>query len=51
MSTYKSEFLRVLESRGFIHQASEPEALDQRAAAGPITAYIRRFMSARCCRS
>ncbi|MGA8156494.1 MAG: tyrosine--tRNA ligase [Rhodoplanes sp.] len=40
MSTYKSEFLRVLESRGFIHQASEPEALDQRAAAGPIPAYI-----------
>ncbi len=27
-------------SRGFIHQVSEPEALDARAAAGPITAYI-----------
>ena len=40
MSTYKSEFLRVLESRGFIHQISEPEALDQRAASGPVTAYI-----------
>jgi tyrosyl-tRNA synthetase len=40
MSTYKSEFLRVLESRGFIHQASEPEALDQLAASGSLTAYI-----------
>ncbi len=40
MSTYKSEFLRVLESRGFIHQISEPEALDQLAASGPVTAYI-----------
>jgi len=40
MSSYKSEFLRVLESRGFIHQVSEPGALDARAASGPITAYI-----------
>ena len=40
MSAYKSEFLRVLSERGFIHQVSEPEALDARAAAGPITAYI-----------
>ena len=40
MSAYKSEFLQVLADRGFIHQVSEPEALDQRAAASPITAYI-----------
>jgi tyrosyl-tRNA synthetase len=40
MSAYKSEFLRVLSERGFIHQVSEPEALDRRAAAGPITAYV-----------
>ncbi len=40
MSAYKSDFLRVLSERGFIHQVSEPEALDARAAAGPITAYI-----------
>ena len=32
--------LRFLAERGFIHQVSEPEALDARAAAGPITAYI-----------
>jgi len=40
MSTYKSDFLRVLAERGFIHQVSEPEALDELAARGPITAYI-----------
>jgi tyrosyl-tRNA synthetase len=28
MSTYKSDFLNVLAGRGFIHQVSEPEALD-----------------------
>jgi tyrosyl-tRNA synthetase len=40
MSDYKSDFLRVLASRGFIHQVSEPEALDQLAVSGRITAYI-----------
>jgi tyrosyl-tRNA synthetase len=40
MSTYKSEFLHILASRGFIHQVSEPEALDTRARNGKITAYI-----------
>jgi len=40
MSAYKSDFLNVLAERGFIHQISEPEALDARAKAGPITAYI-----------
>ena len=40
MSAYKSEFLNVLAARGFIHQVSEPEALDARASASPITAYI-----------
>ncbi len=40
MSAYKSDFLQVLADRGFIHQVSEPEALDARAAAGAITAYI-----------
>jgi tyrosyl-tRNA synthetase len=40
MSAYKSDFLNVLAERGFIHQVSEPEALDARAKAGPITAYI-----------
>ena len=40
MSDYKSDFLRVLASRGFIHQVSEPDALDALAKAGRITAYI-----------
>ncbi len=40
MSAYKSDFLAVLAERGFIHQISEPEALDARARASTITAYI-----------
>jgi tyrosyl-tRNA synthetase len=40
MSDYKSDFLRVLASRGFIHQVSEPEALDALAASSRITAYV-----------
>src|SRR5262245_59222601 len=40
MSAYKSEFLSVLAARGFIHQVSEPEALDALAASSRITAYI-----------
>src|SRR6201985_377384 len=40
MSAYKSVFLTVLAERGFIHQVSEPEALDQLAKSERITAYI-----------
>ena len=40
MSAYKSDFLNVLASRGFIHQVSEPEALDALARRSTITAYI-----------
>ena len=40
MSAYKSDFLQALADRGFIHQVSEPDALDALAKAGPITAYI-----------
>jgi len=40
MNTYKSDFLNVLASRGFIHQVSEPEALDALAHSSTITAYI-----------
>ena len=36
----KSEFLKILETRGFIHQATDLEALDAQMAEGPITAYI-----------
>jgi tyrosyl-tRNA synthetase len=40
MTAYKSEFLNTLAERGFIHQLSEPEALDARALTSTITAYI-----------
>jgi tyrosyl-tRNA synthetase len=40
MTAPRSEFLTVLQERGFIHQASDFEGLDREAAAGPITAYI-----------
>src|SRR3982751_4005536 len=40
MTTYKSDFLRVLSERGFINQISEPEALDALALKSRITAYI-----------
>src|SRR5476649_2610917 len=40
MSAYKSDFLNILASRGFIHQVSEPDALDQLANSQAITAYI-----------
>ena len=36
----RSDFLRVLTERGYIHQCTDLEALDAAAAAGPITAYI-----------
>jgi tyrosyl-tRNA synthetase len=40
MTQYKSDFLKVLEERGFIQQISDPEGLDARLLEGPVTAYI-----------
>ncbi len=40
MSQFKSDFLNILSTRGFIHQISDPEGLDAAAKAGPITGYI-----------
>ncbi|MFZ0775361.1 MAG: tyrosine--tRNA ligase [Xanthobacteraceae bacterium] len=40
MSTYKSDFLKVLSERGFIHQVSEPDALDALARSSTLTASI-----------
>src|SRR6201990_704054 len=40
MTAYKSEFLNVLQERGFIHQASDFEGLDALAAKGEATAYV-----------
>ncbi len=38
--SFKSDFLRVLQERGFIHQCTDETALDALAKAGMITAYI-----------
>ena len=40
MSAYKSDFLHVLADRGFVHQISEPEALDARALDLVVIGYI-----------
>ena len=40
MAKFKSDFLRVLDERGFIYQISDPEALDAKLLEGPMTAYI-----------
>jgi tyrosyl-tRNA synthetase len=40
MNTYRSDLLNVLATRGFIHQISEPEALDALARSSTITGYI-----------
>ena len=40
MTTYKSDFLNVLEERGFIHQVSDLEGLDAKLAEGSQSAYI-----------
>jgi len=40
MTAPRSDFLRVLQERGFIHQCTDMEALDLRALEGPVTAYI-----------
>ncbi|WP_271169856.1 tyrosine--tRNA ligase [Hansschlegelia plantiphila] len=40
MTTYRSDFLRLLDERGQIHQVSDPAALDTLATEGKVTAYI-----------
>src|SRR5258707_130423 len=40
MTAFKSVFLNILESRGFIHQCSDLEGLDALAAKGQATAYV-----------
>ena len=36
----RSELVAVLQQRGYVHQCTDLEGLDARAAAGPITGYI-----------
>src|SRR3954447_18342227 len=40
MTAFKSDFLNVLQERGFIHQVSDPESLDALAARRELVAYI-----------
>ena len=40
MAQFKSDFMRVLQERGFMHQCTDAEALDRKAAAGELTAYV-----------
>jgi tyrosyl-tRNA synthetase len=40
MTQLRSDFLRTLEARGFIHQGTDLEGLDALASKGPISAYI-----------
>ncbi|MGN6463315.1 MAG: tyrosine--tRNA ligase [Pseudolabrys sp.] len=40
MSAYKSDFLNVLATRGFIHQISDAAGLDELAAKSGIVAYV-----------
>ncbi len=40
MSAFKSDFLRIMSERGFIHQTSDDAGLDQLFAKETVTAYI-----------
>ncbi len=40
MSNFKSDFLRELEARGFIHQLSDADGIDEAAAEKIVTGYI-----------
>ena len=40
MSRFKSDLLNVLQERQFIHQITDPEALDAKAAEGSVVGYI-----------
>jgi tyrosyl-tRNA synthetase len=39
-STFKSDALQVLQERGYIHQITDAEALDQAFRSGVVTAYV-----------
>lgn len=40
MTTARSEFLRVVQERGYMHQCTDWDALDKRLSEGPAAAYI-----------
>ena len=39
MTAFKSEFLNIMQERGFLHQCSNFDGLDAKLAAGPVSAY------------
>ena len=39
-ASFRSELLRTLAARGYLHQCTDLEALDAAAASGPVTGYI-----------
>jgi len=38
--TYKSDFLRIMDERGFIHQGTNLDGLDQKLSSGIVSGYI-----------
>ncbi|MCC7252632.1 tyrosine--tRNA ligase [Hyphomicrobium sp.] len=40
MTNFRSDFLKILTERGFIHQCSDPQGVDGLAAAGKVVAYV-----------
>jgi tyrosyl-tRNA synthetase len=40
MTRFRSDFLRILSERGYLHQCSDPEGLDAELRAGAVTAYV-----------
>ena len=40
MTAFKSDFLNVLQSRGLVHQISDPQGLDDACTKGIVTAYV-----------
>ncbi len=40
MSAFKSDFLRILSERGFVHQMSDESGLDKLFATETVSAYI-----------
>src|ERR1043165_6366671 len=47
MTAFKSDFLKILQERGFIHQCPDFEGLDALAARGEATAYVGYDCTAR----
>jgi tyrosyl-tRNA synthetase len=40
MTAFKSDFLKVLSERGYIHQCSDPQGLDEMALMNPVATYV-----------